>query len=68
MTDEDEQIARLEIHRDIIGWVIAELHKEGIRAERTTGSSRKGDILIVDREEVARVKQLLRSWQSKFKA
>ncbi len=24
MTDEDEQIARLEIHRDIIGWVIAE--------------------------------------------
>jgi hypothetical protein len=49
MTDEDEQIARLEIHRDLIGWLIAELHKEGIRAERTTGSSPKGDILIVER-------------------
>jgi len=29
MTDEDEQIARLEIHRDIIGWVIAELITQG---------------------------------------
>jgi hypothetical protein len=66
MTDEDQQIARLKIHRDTIGWVITELHKEGIRAERTTGGSSKGDILIVDREDVARVKQLLRSWQSKF--
>ncbi len=66
MTDEDQQIARLEIHRDMIGWVITELHKEGIRAERTTGGSSKGDILIVDREEVARVKQLLRNWQIKF--
>lgn len=66
MTDEDAQIARLKIHRDMIGWVIRELHKEEIRAERTTGGSPKGDILVVDISDVPRVKQLLRSWQSKF--
>jgi len=63
MTDEDEQIARLEVHRDMIGWVIIELGKEGIQAKRTTGNNPKGDILIVNEQDVPRVKQLLRNWQ-----
>ena len=65
-TDEDALIARLLIHRDLIGWIIKELKKQGISAERTTGGSSKGDILIVRKEDVPRVKQLLRSWQNKF--
>lgn len=66
MTDEDEQIARLEVHRDMIGWVIIELSKERIQANRTTGNNPKGDILIVNEQDVARVKQLLRNWQIEF--
>ena len=65
-TDEDALIARLLIHRDLIGWIIKELKKQGISAQRTTGGSSKGDILIVRKEDVPRVKQLLRSWQNKF--
>lgn len=63
MTDEDEQIARLEVHRDMIGWVIIELRKEGIQAKRTRGNNPKGDILIVNEQDVPLVKQLLRNWQ-----
>jgi hypothetical protein len=63
MTDEDEQIARLKIHRDIIGWLIIELSKEGIAAKRTIGNSPKGDILIVNERDVPRVKQLIRNMQ-----
>lgn len=66
MTDEDELIARLEVHRDMIGWVIIELGKEGIQAKRTTGNNPKGDILILNDWDVPRVKQLLRNWQSEF--
>ncbi|MBE9187098.1 hypothetical protein IQ270_21170 [Microcoleus sp. LEGE 07076] len=66
MTDEDELIARLEVHRDMIGWLIMELSKEGIQAKRTTGNNPKGDILIVNQQDVPRVKQLLRNWQIEF--
>ncbi|NJL66811.1 MAG: hypothetical protein HC849_25855 [Oscillatoriales cyanobacterium RU_3_3] len=63
MTDEDEQIARLKVHRDLIGWVIIKLNKEGIQAQRTIGNSPKGDILIVNDRDVPRVKQILRNLQ-----
>ncbi len=66
MTDEDELIARLEVHRDMIGWLIMELSKEGIQAKRTTGNNPKGDILIVNQQDVPRVKQLLRNLQAEF--
>lgn len=66
MTDEDELIARLEVHRDIIGWLIMELSKEGIEAKRTTGNNPKGDILIVNQQDVPRVKQLLRNFHIEF--
>lgn len=66
MTDEDELIARLEVHRDMIGWLIIELSKEGIQAKRTTGNNPKGDILIVNQQDVPRVKQLLRNFHIEF--
>ncbi|MEG3881290.1 hypothetical protein QT972_28390 [Microcoleus sp. herbarium7] len=66
MTDEDELIARLEVHRDMIGWLIMELSKEGIQAKKTTGNNPKGDILIVNQQDVPRVKQLLRNFQTEF--
>jgi hypothetical protein len=65
-TDEDKQISRLQIHRDLIGWIIAELEKEGIQAIRTHGGSPKGDILIIDDKHVARVKEILRQVQQRF--
>ena len=66
MTDEDELIARLEVHRDMIGWLIMELSKEGIQAKRTTGNNPKGDILMVNQQDVPRVKQLLRNFHIEF--
>ena len=59
-TDEDRQIARLKIHRDLIGWLIEELAKEGIAAIRTTGNDPKGDILIVHEDAVPSAKAVLR--------
>lgn len=66
MTDEDELIARLEVHRDMIGWLIMELSKEGIQAKRTTGNNPKGDILIVNQQDVPQVKQLLPNFHIEF--
>lgn len=66
MTDEDELIARLEVHRDMIGWLIMELSKEGIQAKRTTGNNPKGDIFIVNQQDVPRVKQILRNFHIEF--
>ncbi|MGB3560955.1 MAG: hypothetical protein WBA24_20640 [Geitlerinemataceae cyanobacterium] len=65
-TDEDKQIARLQIHRDLIGWMIDELEKERIQAVRTRGSNRQGDILIVGEQHITRVKEILREIQQRF--
>jgi len=65
-TDEDRQIARLKIHRDLIGWIIKELKKEGIQAERTSGGNPNGDILIVNPDNAPRVKEILRQIQKRF--
>ncbi|MEZ2318608.1 MAG: hypothetical protein ACBR15_06295 [Microcoleus sp.] len=43
-----------------------ELSKEGIQAKRTTGNNPKGDILIVNQQDVPQVKQLLRNFQIEF--
>jgi len=43
-----------------------ELSKEGIQAKRTTGNNPKGDILIVNQQDVPRVKQLLRNFHIEF--
>jgi hypothetical protein len=66
MTDEDRQIERLLVHKKIIGWLIAELKKQGIEAKITTNNSPKGDILIVNKEDAFRVKKILRNLQAKF--
>jgi len=66
MSDEDRQIERLLVHKNIIGWLIAELEKQGIEANRTTNNSPKGDILIVDKEDAARVREILRNLNDKI--
>lgn len=66
MSDEDKQIERLLVHKKLIGWLIVELEKHGIEAKRTTNNSPKGDILIVEKAEVDRVKEILRNLSNKF--
>ncbi|MDY7012547.1 MAG: hypothetical protein SVX43_02905 [Cyanobacteriota bacterium] len=65
-TDEDQKIYQLSVHKNLIGWLIRELKKEGIDARRTTGDDPNGDILIVDREDAPRVKEIIRNAQRKF--
>ncbi|MBD1892853.1 hypothetical protein [Coleofasciculus sp. FACHB-SPT9] len=66
MTDEDKMIYKLTVHRNFIGWVIDKLKEEGILAQRTTGNDSKGDILLINPDEVPRVKEIIRQIQSEY--
>lgn len=59
-TDEDLQIARLRIHRDLVGWVIVALEEVGILAERTRGNDENGDIRLLNSSDVILAKERLR--------
>jgi hypothetical protein len=58
-TDEDRQIARLRVHRDLVGWIINKLQAAGVQAKRTTGGDANGDIEISDRDTIPQVKETL---------
>lgn len=66
MTDEDQMIYKLTVHRDFIGWVIDKLKEEGISAKRTTCGDRNGDILIIKPEDALRVKEIVHNIQNKY--
>ncbi|MFM8296546.1 MAG: hypothetical protein ACKN9E_18650 [Microcystaceae cyanobacterium] len=66
MTDEDKMIRHYEVHRDMIGWVIEQLTKEGIECERTEGNDKNGDILIVNEKDLPRVKEIIRKIKNKY--
>jgi hypothetical protein len=65
-TDEDRQIERLLIHRNLVGWVIERLEAVGIEAMRTIGNDENGDIRLLQPEDVARAKVMLRSLQQEL--
>jgi GTPase len=65
-TDEDRQIERLIIHRDLVGWVINRLRQSEIEAERTTGNDENGDIRLLQTEKIAQAKSILRSVQEEL--
>ena len=65
-TDEDRMIEKLTVHKKFIGWVIERLEAEGISARRTTGNDSKGDILVVNEEDVPRVQEIVREIQNKY--
>lgn len=66
MTDEDKMIERLIIHKNMIGWIIKKLQEEGIEAQRTIGNDSSGDVLIVNLEDVPRVKEIVRQIQKQY--
>ena len=66
MTDEDQQISRLEVHRDLIGWVIQELERANIYSQRTIGNDPNGDILIINLEDTLKVKEIIQDIQRQF--
>lgn len=52
-TDEDRQIARLIIHRNLVGWVVQALAEAGIEAARTSGNDVSGDVRLCRAEDIA---------------
>lgn len=66
MTDEDKMIYKLTVHKNFIGWVIEKLKEEGISAIRTTGNDSKGDILLINLNDVPRVKQIVHVIQRQY--
>lgn len=65
-TDEDRQIQRLLIHRNLVGWVIDRLKQSAIEAVRTTGNDENVDIRLLQAEDVAQAKAVLRSVQQEL--
>jgi hypothetical protein len=49
-TDEDRQIERLLVHRNLVNWVIWALAQANISATRTIGNREEGDIYIMNIE------------------
>jgi hypothetical protein len=49
-TDEDRQIERLRVHRNLVTWVIRALAQANISATRTIGNREEGDIYIMNIE------------------
>lgn len=62
-TDEDRMIYRLQVHRNMITWVIKRLAEAGIQANRTTGNNPHGDIILLDLADSSRVQQIIRKIQ-----
>jgi hypothetical protein len=65
-TYEDLQIARLIIHRDLIGWIIQSLSLVGILAKRTKGNNVNGDIRLLAVADVTAAKTRLRQISEEF--
>lgn len=63
-TDEDRMIYRLQVHRNMITWVIQRLVDAGIQAQRTTGNNPHGDIVLIDSADIPRVQQIIREIQA----
>ncbi len=65
-TDEDRQIERLLIHRNLVGWVIDRLKQSAIEAVRTTGNDENGDIRLLQAEDIAWVEQFPEAYLGGF--
>jgi hypothetical protein len=65
MSDEDGMILSLKKHKKIKNLLIQRLRQEGIECEETTGNDRKGDILIIKKEDAPRVQAIIRELQQK---
>lgn len=66
LTDEDKKMERLTIHKNLIGWLIKKLKGEGIECKRTIGDDPDGDILLLNSEDVPRVKEIVRQIQQQY--
>ena len=62
-TDEDRMIYRLQVHRNLIAWVIQRLAEAGIKAKRTTGNDPRGDIVLLNPADIPRVQEIIRAMQ-----
>lgn len=60
LTDEDQMIYHLTVHRNMITWLMRQLQREGIEAQRTTGNDPRGDIILLNPEDVPRAQQIIR--------
>jgi hypothetical protein len=65
-TDEDRMIYKLTGHKNFITWVIQKLEQENIPCQRTTGNDLNGDILLINPEQVPRVKERIREMNRQF--
>ncbi|MGK7876356.1 MAG: hypothetical protein AB4426_24580 [Xenococcaceae cyanobacterium] len=65
-TDEDRKIYQLLVHKNLIGWVIEKLYEQGIPSQRTRNDDEKGDILIINQEDIPKVKETICNLHKQF--
>ncbi len=66
MSDEDKLIYKLKLHKGLKMLVMDELSKEGIPCKETSGNDPKGDILVINPEDVPRVQEIIKSMNSRY--
>ncbi|MCW6035698.1 hypothetical protein K4A83_05350 [Spirulina subsalsa FACHB-351] len=65
-TDEDKMMEKLLIHKNMIGWLIKKLQDKGIECQRTTGNDPKGDILLINPDDIPRMQEIVRQIQGEY--
>ena len=66
VTDEDRMIQRLQVHKNLITWMLQRLAEQGIKAKRTRGNDPGGDIVICDPNDVQRAQEIIRMIQREY--
>lgn len=60
-SDEDRMIEKLEVHRDLVNHVVKLLNDANIKSEPSKDNDPRGDVIILNREDVEKAKTLLKS-------
>lgn len=65
-TDEDRMIYNYQIHKNLVTWVMKQLELAGIPCQRTRGNDPNGDILIINSEDLQKVRKTLQKIHQKY--
>ena len=66
ISDEDKLIYQLRVHKGLKRLVMKELAQEGIPCKETSKNDPKGDILVINPEDVPRVQEIIKSINSRY--
>lgn len=66
LSDEEKARQTLERHLNLKKWIMNLFKKDGIKSEETYGNDKRGDIIVVNPEDVPKAKKKIREINEKF--